>query len=274
MSRPVIFVLIAIASVQLGASVAKSIFDLAHPITLAFLRALIAAAILLPLARPRLRGRGAMDWLVVVGYGLCLSGMNALIYLSIERIPIGLAVTLEFVGPLALAVMGSRRLRDVLWVSLAAVGVVLLGLGPTDIDVLGMVLALAAGALWASYIALAGPVGRRWEGLSGLAVGSFVGGAALLIPGLVLAEHSLADARVLGVMALVAVLSTVVPYAMELQARRTLKAATFSILMSVEPAVAAVFAWLVLGEWLRWPEWVAMACVVAASIGAVRSART
>lgn len=273
MSRPVLFVLIAIASVQLGASVAKSIFDLAHPVTLAFLRALIAALILLPLARPRLRGRGAKDWLVVVGYGLCLSGMNALMYLSFQRIPIGLAVTLEFVGPLALALLGSRRLRDLLWVGLAAIGVVLLGLGPTEIDVLGMVLALAAGALWASYIALAGPVGRRWEGLSGLAVGSAIGGAMLAVPGLLLAGGSLAQPRVLIVMVTVAVLSTVVPYAMELQARRQLKAATFSILMSVEPAAAALFAWLVLGEWLHWPEWVAMGCVVAASIGAVRSAR-
>ncbi|MFD0867315.1 DMT family transporter, partial [Tessaracoccus lubricantis] len=161
MPRPVVLVLIAIASVQFGAAIAKSIFDSAHPVTLAFLRAAIGALIFLGFARPSLKGRTGRDWLVVLAYGLCLSGMNALIYLSFQRIPIGLAVTLEFVGPLALAVIGSRRLLDVIWVSLAAAGVVLLGAGPTVVDPLGMALALAAGALWAGYIALAGPVGRR-----------------------------------------------------------------------------------------------------------------
>ncbi|MBB1484631.1 EamA family transporter [Tessaracoccus sp. MC1865] len=273
MPRPVVLVLIAIASVQFGAAIAKSIFDSAHPVTLAFLRALIGAVIFLAFSRPRVTGRSGGDWLVVVAYGLCLSGMNMLIYLSFQRIPIGLAVTLEFVGPLALAVLGSRRLLDILWVSLAATGVVLLGAGPTVVDPLGLVFALAAGALWAGYIALAGPVGRRWEGMSGLTVGSLIGAAALAVPGTLLADGAFGDLRVLGVMAAVALLSTVIPYAMELQARRSLKAASFSILMSLEPAAAALFAWMVLGEWLRWPEWVAMACVIVASIGAIRTAR-
>lgn len=274
MQRPVVLVLIAIASVQFGAAIAKSIFDSAHPVTLAFLRALIAALIFLAFSRPRLSGRTVGDWLFVIAYGLCLSGMNMLIYLSFQRIPIGLAVTLEFVGPLMLSVLGSRRLVHLLWVGLAAAGVLLLGLGPTVLDVPGMLLALGAGALWACYIALAGPVGRRWEGMSGLIVGSFVGAAALAVPGVLLGEGAFANPTVLGVMAGVALLSTVIPYALELQARRSLKAATFSILMSLEPAAAALFAWIVLGEWLRWPEWVAMACVVIASIGAVRTAST
>ena len=273
MQRPVLLVLIAIASVQFGAAIAKSIFDTAHPVTLAFLRALIASLIFLAFARPRLTGRTGRDWLLVIAYGLSLSGMNMLIYLSFQRIPIGLAVTLEFVGPLALAVLGSRRLIDLLWVALAAAGVVLLGVGPTVVDVLGMAFALGAGALWACYIALAGPIGRRWEGMSGLIVGSLVGAAALAVPGIMLAEGAFTNLRVLGVMAGVALLSTVIPYAMELQARRTLKAATFSILMSMEPAAAALFAWIVLGEWLNWPEWLAMAAVIIASIGAIRTAR-
>lgn len=266
-------VLIAIASVQFGAAIAKSIFDVAHPVTLAFLRALIAALIFLAFARPKMAGRSRRDWLLVVAYGLCLSGMNMLIYLSFQRIPIGLAVTLEFVGPLALAVLGSRRLLDLLWVSLAAAGVALLGAGPTVVDPLGMVLALGAGALWACYIALAGPVGHRWEGMSGLTVGSVIGALALAVPAFTVADGAFTDLRVLGVMAGVALLSTVIPYALELQARRSLKAATFSILMSVEPAAAALFAWFVLGEWLDWPEWAAMAAVIIASIGAIRSAR-
>lgn len=272
MPRPVLLVLIAVASVQFGAAVAKSIFDQAHPVTLAFLRALFGAVVFLAIARPKLRGHTWRDWLLVAVFGLSLSGMNTLIYLSFQRIPIGLAVTLEFIGPLALAVLGSRRRIDLLWVAMAAAGVVLLGVGPTVIDVPGVLLALGAGALWACYIALAGPVGRHWEGVSGLTVGSFIGAAALLVPGMMLAEGVFTNTRVLAIMLAVALLSTVIPYAMELQARRSLKAATFSILMSLEPAAAALFAWLVLGEWLQWPEWVAMACVVIASIGAIRSA--
>lgn len=270
MQRPVLLVLIAIASVQFGAAIAKSIFDLAHPVTLAFLRALIAGLIFVAVARPRVTGRTGRDWLLAAGYGLCLSGMNMLIYLSFQRIPIGLAVTLEFVGPLLLAVFGSRRMLDLVWVLLAGLGVVILGLGPSAVDLPGVLLALGAGALWAGYISLAGPVGRRWEGMSGLVVGTLIGAAALAVPGTLLAQGSLGEFRVFGVMTAVALLSTVIPYAMELQARRTLKAATFSILMSLEPAAAALFAWLVLGEWLRWPEWLAMGCVVVASIGAIR----
>ncbi|MDO5677403.1 MAG: EamA family transporter [Propionibacteriaceae bacterium] len=274
MRRPVVLVLIAIASVQFGAAIAKSIFDSAHPVTLAFLRAFIAALIFLAISRPRLRGRTGRDWLLVIAYGLSLSGMNMLIYLSFQRIPIGLAVTLEFVGPLALAVLGSRRLIDLVWVCLAAAGVVILGVGPSELDIPGVLLALGAGALWACYIALAGPIGRRWEGMSGLVVGSFIGAAALAVPGSLVADGAFTHLTVLGVMAAVALLSTVIPYALELQARRSMKAATFSILMSLEPAAAALFAWIVLGEWLQWPEWVAMACVVIASIGAIRSAPT
>lgn len=271
--HPVALVLVAIASVQLGAAFAKGAFSEAHPITLSFLRVAIATLIFLVIARPRWAGRTARDWLTVTGYGLCLVAMNATIYLSFERIPIGVAVTLEFLGPLALAVLGSRRALDLLWVALAAAGVVLLGAMPVGLDPVGIALALVAGAAWAGYIALAGPVGRRWEGLSGLTTGSLIGLALLVIPGVALADGALTRPAVLGTMAAVALLSTVVPYALELHARRSIKASTFGILMSLEPAAAAVFAWLVLREALGWVEWVAMALVIAASIGAVRSAR-
>lgn len=272
-SRPVALVLVAIASVQFGAVVAKSAFTLAHPVTLAFLRGAIAGVVFVVIARPRLRGRSRSDWLVATAYGLCLSGMNTLIYLSFARIPVGLAVTLEFVGPLALAVAGSRRLLDLMWVAFAVVGVLLLGAGPTEPDHVGVALALGAGGLWAGYIALAGPLGRRWPGTSGLTTGSLIGTAVLAAPGIALAGDAWADPRVPSVMTLVALLSTVIPYALELQARRSIKAGTFGILMSLEPAAAAVFAWLVLGEWLNTVEWLAMAMVIAASVGTVRSAR-
>lgn len=271
--NPILLVLVAIGSVQFGAAIAKGIFASGHPATLSFLRVAIATALFLLIARPRLTGRTRRDWLLVAGYGVCLAGMNLAIYLSFARIPIGVAVTLEFIGPLALAVLGSRRLLDLVWVGLAAGGVVLLGALPTRIDVVGVLLALLAGALWAGYIALAGPVGRRWEGLSGLTVASVLGVALLAGPGLALAGTALAEPRVWGTMALVALLSTVIPYALELHARRSIKASTFGILMSLEPAAAAIFAWLVIGEWLGWVEWLAMGLVIAASVGAVWSAR-
>lgn len=271
--NPIVLVLLAIASVQFGAALAKGVFGIAHPATLTLLRVAIATAILLAIARPRLSGRSRRDWALVVGYAACLAGMNLTIYLSFARIPIGVAVTLEFLGPLAVAVLGSRRARDLIWVVLAGVGVALLGALPVGLDPWGVALALVAAACWAGYIVLAGPVGRRWEGLSGLSVGSLIGFALLVVPGLAVAEASLGRGSVWATMAAVALLSTVVPYALELHARRSIKAATFGILMSLEPAAAAIFAWLVLGEWLGWTEWLAMALVIAASIGAVRSHR-
>ncbi|MFT3886681.1 MAG: EamA family transporter [Arachnia sp.] len=275
MSRvnPVVLVLISIGSVQLGASFAKGLFGVAEPATIAFLRVALASLALVAISRPKLTGRTARDWALVVGYGVALAGMNVSIYYSFERIPIGVAVTLEFVGPLVLAVVGSRRLVDLLWVGLAALGVALLGAGPGSIDPVGAALALLAGALWASYIALAGPVGRRWEGISGLTVGSTLGAVGLAVPGIALAGSALASPRVWLIASGVALLSSVIPYALELHARRVIRASTFSILMSLEPAAAALFAWLVLGEWLGWAEWLAMAAVVAASVGAVRTAR-
>lgn len=271
--NPVVLVLVAIASVQLGAAFGKGLFDVASPATIAFLRIALASVVLVAISRPRLTGRSARDWVTVVAYGLALSGMNISIYYSFERIPIGVAVTLEFIGPLLLAVWGSRRPIDLVWVALAAVGVVLLGATPGALDLVGVALALLAGALWAAYIVIAGPVGRLWEGISGLTVGSIVGALALAVPGLTLAGDALAHPHVWLVAAAVALLSSVVPYALELHARRVIKAATFSILMSLEPTAAALFAWIVLGEWLGWVEWLAMACVIVASVGAIRTAR-
>lgn len=270
---PVVLVLIAIASVQFGAALAKGIFESAAPITLAFLRVAISTLILLIVSRPRLIGRTRSDWALVAGYGFCLTGMNAAIYLSFARIPIGVAVTLEFVGPLVLAVLGTRRLLDLAWIALAALGVGLLGALPGDIDALGAILALVAGALWAGYIVLAGPVARRWEGLSGLSVGSAFGALALAAPAIWCGGDAWSRPHVWATMAAVAVLSSVVPYALELNARRAIKASTFAILMSLEPAVAALFAWIVLSEALGLAEWVALVAVVGASIGAVLSSR-
>ncbi|GAB2881343.1 EamA family transporter [Nocardioides pacificus] len=271
MSRAVWLVLVGIASVQVGAAVAKDLFDLASPTTLVWLRLATSTLVLTLVARPVLRGRSRQDWLVVCGFGASLALMNWAIYQSFARIPLGIAVTIEFVGPLTLAVLGSRRARDLLWVALAGLGVLLLGLRPADLDWAGVAFALLAGAGWASYILLSASTGARWPGFSGLAVASIVA-TLLLSPAALYGGHSeLVDPRILLLGALVGLLSSVVPYSCELVALRTMRPAVFGILMSLEPAAAALAAVVLLQEYLSPLQWLAMACVVVASAGATRS---
>jgi inner membrane transporter RhtA len=267
-------VLIGILSVQFGAGVAKTLFDEASPTTIVWLRLATSALVLVAVARPALRGRTRSDWLVALGFGLSLGVMNWAIYQSFQRIPIGLAVTIEFVGPLTLAIVGSRRAPDLLWVALAAAGVLLLGLEPGDLTWAGVGFALLAGASWAAYILLSAQTGGRWPGLDGLAVASVV--AMLLLTPLTLGRYAdqLADTRVLVLGAVIGLLSSVIPYTCELVALRTLRPAVFSVLMSLEPAAAALAGLVVVGELLSPLQLVAMACVVAASVGATRSGST
>jgi inner membrane transporter RhtA len=271
---PVWLVLVGILSVQFGAGVAKTLFDEVAPTTIVWLRLVTSALVLLAIARPALRGRSRRDWLVVLAFGVALGVMNWSIYQSFARIPIGLAVTLEFVGPLTLAVLGSRRLRDLLWVGLAGLGVLLLGLQPGDLTWAGVGFALLAGATWAAYILLSAQTGRRWEGVDGLALASVV--ATLLLTPVALGKYAdqLGDARILVLGALVGLLSSVIPYTCELVALRSLRPAVFSILMSLEPAAAALAGWVVLHELLGPLQLLAMACVVVASVGATRSGAT
>ena len=264
-------VVIGILSVQLGAAVAKGLFDEISPTAMVWLRLATSAIVLTALARPVFRGRSRQDWLVVIGFGLSLGSMNWAIYQSFARIPLGIAVTIEFIGPLTLAVLGSRRARDVLWVLLAAAGVVLLGFEPAGLDPLGVVYALLAGAAWAAYILLSASTGRRWPGFDGLAVASIIAAAAMTLPALVTGGTTLFDPRILLIGALVGLLSSVIPYSCELVALRSLRPAVFGILMSLEPAAAALAAIVVLHEFLSPLQWLAIACVVAASVGATRS---
>jgi len=267
---PVWLVLIAIASVQLGAAFAKDLFSTTSFTATAWLRLCFASLIFLTFARPRLRGRQPREWLVVGGYGLALAGMNWAIYASFSRIPIGVAVTVEFLGPLGVAVATSRRARDLVWVALAAVGVGLLGFQPIEPDWIGLGLALFAGALWAAYILLAGPTGRYFEGVSGVTVASLIGAVLLAVPAISFGDPVFSP-YVLGVALAVGLLSSVIPYGLEMTALRKMRPGLFGILMSLEPAAAALFALIVLGEALTVVEGAAMACVIVASVGATRS---
>jgi inner membrane transporter RhtA len=268
---PIWLVLTGIASVQWGASIAKGLFDEVEPATMVWLRLATSAVILAVAVRPVLRGRSGADWLVVLAFGASLGLMNWAFYQSFARIPLGIAVTIEFIGPLTLAVLGSRRLRDLAWVGLAAGGVALLGVERADLDVVGVLFALLAGATWAAYILLTAQTGRRWEGLDGLAMASIVA-VVLLTPVVsVGGGDGLGDPRILLLGALVGLLSSVIPYSCEMAALRTLPPSVFGILMSLEPAAAALAGMLMLSEFLTGVQWLAVACVVVASIGATRT---
>lgn len=271
---PIWLVLVGILSVQLGAGFAKTLFDEVAPTTIVWLRLVTSSLVLLAIARPALRGKSREDWLVVLGFGLALGLMNWSIYQSFARIPIGLAVTIEFIGPLTLAVLGSRRARDLVWVGLAGLGVVLLGLEPGDLNWAGVGFALLAAATWAAYILLSAQTGRRWPGVDGLAVASVA--ATLLLTPVTMGRYAeeLLDARIVLIGLMVGLLSSVIPYTSELIALRTLRPATFGILMSLEPAAAALVGLVVLAELLDSLQVLAIACVVVASVGATRSTAT
>jgi inner membrane transporter RhtA len=271
---PVGLVLMAVASVQFGAALAKTLFDEAGAGGTVFLRVLLAAVILAAVWRPALRGRRASDLRLVAAFGLTLAGMNLAFYESLDRIPLGVAVTFEFVGPLGVAVAGSRRPLDLLWVALAATGILLLSDFGTfgDLDATGVGLALLAGGFWAAYILLSARTGRVFPGGSGLALAMIVASALLLPVGVADAGASLLEPEVLSLGVAVAILSSAIPYSLELEALRRLPAAVFGVLMSLEPAVAALAGYAVLGETLAAGELAAIGFVVVASAGAARSA--
>ena len=264
-------VLAGIASVQFGAALAKHLFDRIEPTAMVWLRLVTSAVVLVAIARPTLRGRSRDDWLTMVAFGVSLGTMNWAIYQSFARIPLGLAVTIEFAGPLVLAVVMSRRTRDLVWVGLAALGVGLLGFERTDLDPVGIGFALLAGACWAAYILLSVRTGRRWAGLDGLAMASVVASVLLAPLAIPAGGSDLLDPQILLLGAAVGLLSSVIPYAADLTALRTIKPGVFSILMSLEPAAAALAGMLLLQEFLSPLQWTAVAAVTAASVGATRS---
>jgi inner membrane transporter RhtA len=266
-------VLVAIGSLQFGAALAGTIFDEVGPAGMALLRAAFAAAILVAIWRPAPRAYRRRDLRLVAAFGLVLGAMNLCIYESFARIPLGIAVTIEFAGPLGVAVALSRRPLDLLWAALAALGIVLLAdPGGGGIDAMGVAFALVAAAGWAAYIFIAGAAGRVFSGGRGLAMAMAVAMLVPLIPGVLGAGTDLLEPRHLAIGCAVAVLSSVLPYSLETEALRRLSAHVFGVLMSVEPAMAALAGLVVLGQRLGARDVVAIALVVAASVGITRAA--
>lgn len=266
--------LASIVSVQGGAALATTLFEEVGSSGAVLLRALFGALVLLALTRGaplRMREWRHRD---VVLLGIAVGTVNLLFYASLERLPLGIAVTLEFVGPLGVAVFGSRRWRDLLWVLLAGTGIVLLseGTGGKDIDPVGVVLALTAGLFWAAYIVQSARVGRLGPGAGGATMASVVATAVVLPFGVAEGGGELLDPSILLVGVAVGVLSTAVPYVFEMEALRHLPQAVFGVLMSLEPAVAAAIGFLALSQGLAPVEVVAIGLVVVASAGALRSA--
>ena len=270
---PTLLVIGSITSVQVGSSLAKGAFEFASPVALAWMRLLFAALALIVLAPPRLSGRKASEWLSVLGYAVAMVGMNLTFYLAIQRIPVGVAVTVEFLGPLVVALVGVRHIQDVIWAVLAFCGVALLGFTPGSLDVIGVVLAGVAGAFWALYIVLAVPTGRYWSGITGVTVAAWVGGIGLAIPAVwsSLEDGWMGTAQAWGLGLVLATMSSVIPYGLEMVALRRIKPSVFGILMSLEPAAAALFAFFIVRETLYPLELVAMACVIIASMGVTRA---
>ena len=268
---PTGLVLIAVCSVQLGSSIAKQTFHAVGPGGAVLLRVGFAALVLLVWRRPRLRGYRRGDYLLAILFGLSLAAMNFSFYSALDRIPLGIAVTFEFVGPLGVAVAGSRRPLDLLWVALAATGIILLTpWGGIRLDPLGIVLALLAGSFWAAYILLGARMGRAFAGGTGLAMAMTVGALAVVPVGVAAGGRSLLDPRIVLAGAGVALLSSVIPYTLELEALRHLPTRVFGVLMSTEPAMAALFGFLVLHEVLGIRALLAILLVTAASVGASR----
>ena len=274
----VLMVLGSCTSLQVGAACAAQLVPHIGSLAATFLRLFVAAVLLLAATRPAVHRWRRRQWGVVVLFGLSLAAMNGSFYEAIARIPLGTAVTIEFLGPLTLAAVLSRRLRDLTWVALAAVGVALLGLsggGPQpSLDPVGVGFALVAGVFWACYILASARVGATVPGQGGLAVAVAVGALVLAPVGVGGAVQTLSDPRLLLFAAGTGVLASVIPYSLELAALRRLPARVFGVLLSLEPAIAATAGWLLLGQRLGGEEAVAVGVVVLASAGSTITARS
>ena len=258
---------------QFGSAIAATLFARVGPGGAVLLRLLSASIVLLAVWRPRLGGRTRRELLLAVLFGLVLAGMNLTFYTALHRIPLGIAVSIEFLGPLAVAIGGSRRRIDLVWAALAAVGILALTHGGTHhLSGVGIAFALAAACLWAAYILLNARVGRAFEGGTGLALSMCVAAVAAFPAGVIEGGAHLLEPRSLALGTAVGMLSSAIPYSLEVEALRRIAAPVFGVLMSIEPAVAALAGFLVLGQSLGARALIGIALVISASVGAARGA--
>ena len=267
---PIAFILVAAFSVQGGAAIAKGIFPLIRVAGTAAIRIALSAIILLVVFRPAVQRFTAAQWRAVVPYGITIGVMNLFFYEALVRIPLGLAVALEFVGPLAVAIAGSRRALDLVWVGLALAGIALIAPFRADdaVDPVGVTYALLTGGCWAAYIVLGGRVSQQLD--AGVAVATGMAIAALVVTPFALVDGGIEKFTpgLLVPCVALAVLSSALPFTLEMKALRLLPGRTFSVLMSLEPAIAALCGLVLLGEQLTPAQWIAVALVVIASAGA------
>jgi inner membrane transporter RhtA len=264
----------AIASVQFGAAIAATLFDQLGPAGTVLLRLAFGSIVLLAVWRPSLAGRSRRELALAGVFGLVLGAMNVAFYGALSRVPLGIAVSLEFVGPLTVALLGSRRGMDLLWVALAAVGIVALTHGDTHaLDGLGVALALLAGVFWGAYILLNARLGRVYPGGTGLALSMCVATLAVAPLGIAEGGSHLLDTSSLLEGAAVGLLSSAIPYSFEVEALRRIATSVFGVLMSLEPGFGALAGLLVLGQHLGARVLAGIALVIVASVGASRGAR-
>lgn len=258
---------------EVGASIAVLLFPQAGPLGMVLLRLGFSAVILLAVTRPGVRGHSRRDWAAVAVFGVVLATMNGLFYLALERLPLGVTVTIEVLGPLTLSIIAAGRARAFVWAGLALAGVVALAGGGWDrLDGLGVAFALGAAAMWALYILSSARVGAAFAKLDGLAWAMVIGALVAVPFGVVDAGAALLRPDVLALGAAVALLSSTLPYAFELIALRRLAASAFAVLMSLAPAIAALAGFVLLGQHLSWLEVAGIALVIVASVGAIRGA--
>jgi inner membrane transporter RhtA len=267
---PTVLVLLSVFSTQVGSAFAKRLFEQLNPYGVVYLRVGFAALVLMILWRPRWRQVDRAAYPILVLFGLALALMNLCFYLAIARIPIGIAVALEFLGPLGVAVAHSRRWLDGLWVLLAAAGIILLAPigGNLQLDPVGVGLSLTAGGLWAAYILLSARVGKALPGGAGLALAMTIGAIALTPIGLLAGGAGLLSPPLLLFGLGVALLSSALPYSLELEALRWMPVQVFGVLLSVEPVVAAATGFVILRETLSLRAIIAILLVTIAAAGA------
>ncbi len=271
---PVALVLVGATSIQFGAGIAVTLFDDLGPAGTSIMRLGFAAIVLLAFWRPRLSAHPGAHVRLAVVFGLVLGGMNLCFYEAIDRVPLGAAVTIEFIGPIGLATLLSRRTSDFAWVALAAAGILLLAQpwsSAGGLDGTGLVFVFVAAVLWALYILLAQRTGQVFSGGEGLAIAMVPAALVPLVPGIVQAGSALLDPRLLAAGFGVALLSSVIPYSLETEALRRMPARVFGVLMSLEPALAALSGFVILGQALSATDLVAVGLVVVASIGVTQS---